>query len=175
MFNGVLYFAGNARVSGIIPTDVQITLVSNATIYIDNSITKGVSLNGVLLTRPSKSMMILMAKDYVTLNTTQFFGPAAGQPIEPAGDTPNSNGFAAIRVRQPNGQLAMDSIFARDPIGPAAQPGNPSTTRPYAMDYTEDLTPAVKIPTSIFIAHAADDGPTGTAMIQMDVNFRRTG
>ena len=46
-FNGVLYFEGNVRVRGTIPTSVQLTLVSGATIYIDGAITKGTTNNDV--------------------------------------------------------------------------------------------------------------------------------
>ena len=86
-FTGVMYFEGNVRVRGTIPTDVQLTLVSGATIYIDGPIVKGttataataVSRNGAavgtVIGGLSKSSLILMAKDNVAVNTTMFFGP----------------------------------------------------------------------------------------------------
>lgn len=180
VFNGVVYFQGNARVRGIIPTDVQLTLVSNATIYIEGNITKGVLANGLqatsegyspgqLLTRPSKSMLMLMAKDYVTINTTQFVGPAPTQVVEAVNDTPNTNGFNPIRVRTSN-SLTMNFDFARDPNGPNATLNNPSTTRPFEMDYTEAGTPSVKLQTSIVLAHAMDNGPAPSAFFTWDVN-----
>ena len=179
VFNGVVYFQGNARVRGIIPTDVQITLVSNATIYIDGNITKGVTANGLqpesyplgqLITRPSKSMMMLMAKDYVTINTTQFVAPAPTQATEAVNDTPNTNGFNPIRVRAPAGSMVMNFDFARDPNGVNATANNPSTSRPFEFDYTEAGSPSVKIPTSIVIAHTMDDGPAPATFFQWDVN-----
>ena len=179
VFNGVIYFQGNARVRGIIPTDVQITLVSNATIYIEGNITKGVTANGLqpgegysvgqLIHRPSKSMMMLMAKDYVTVNTTQFVAPSPNQEVEPVNDTPNSNGYNPIRVRT-GGSLVMDFDFVRDPNGPAATANNPSTTRPYEFDYVEAGSPANKIPSNLIVAHTMDDGPAPATFFQWDVN-----
>lgn len=178
VFNGVVYFQGNARVQGIIPTDVQMTLVSDASIYIEGSITKGVTANGLqsgiaagtLLTRPSKSMLMLIAKDYVTLNTTMFFGPSANQQVEPVHDAPNSNGFSPIRVRT-GGSLDMEYSFVRDPNGPFATPNNPSTTRPFEFDYAEAGNTGVKIPTSVVIAHTMDDGPAPATFFTWDVNY----
>lgn len=188
VFNGVVYFEGNARVQGIIPTDVQLTLVSNATIYIDNSITKGVTANGLqassegftpgqIITRPSKSMLMLMAKDYVTLNTTMFVGPAPSQTVVPFADTPNSNGFNPLwmlsndpSASSVNGEFAMDFSFVRDPSGPNATPNNPSTTRPYEYDYAEVGSPAIKIPTSVLVAHTMADGPAQASFISWDLN-----
>jgi len=184
VFNGVLYFQGNVRVRGIIPTDVQLTLVSNATIYIDGSITKGVTANGLqttenftigqLITRPSKSMMMLMAKDYVAVNTTQFVGPAPNQTIEAVDDVPNSNGFNPIRIRT-GGSLLLNYEFVRDPNGPVALPNNPSTTRPFEYDYVEAGTPAVKLATNMIVAHTMDDGPQGATFFQWDINLGGPG
>ena len=185
IFNGVIYFAGNARVQGIIPTDVQLTLVSNATIYIENSITKGVTANGLqtsegftpgqLITRPSKSMLMLMAKDYVTLNPTLFVGPAPSVSLSPFSDTPNSNGFNPLLMQEndptaSNSQIALDFSFVRDPNGPTATPNNPSTTRPYEFDYAAAGSPATKIPTSVVVAHTMANGPAQQTFILWDVN-----
>ena len=180
VFNGVLYFEGNVRVWGIIPTDVQLTLVSNATIYIDNSITKGVTANGLqpsegyslgqLITRPSKSTLMLMARDNVAINTTQFLGVSPNEQIEPYHDTPNLDGYDPIIVHT-GGNLMLDSQFVRDPLGPGANATNPSTQKPYAFDYSQFGTPAVKIPTSLLIAHTMDDGPASSTFFQLDVNF----
>jgi len=179
VFNGVLYFEGNVRIRGIIPTDVQLTLVSDATIYIEGSITKGVTANGLqlnegyalgqLITRPSKSMLMLMAKDYVTLNTTQFLGVSPNQQVEPVNDTPNLNGYNPIRVRT-GGSLLLDSEFVRDPLGPGANASNPSTQAPYNLHYQESGTPAVTIPSNLLISHTMDDGPAPATFFQLNVN-----
>jgi len=180
IFNGVVFFQGNVRVRGIIPTDVQLTLVSNANIYIDGNITKGVTANGLqptegftigqIINRPSKSMLILMAKDYVTLNTTQFLAPSPNQTIDAYQDTPNSNGFNPIQITTA-GSLVSNFDLARDPNGPIAAVGNPSTTRPFAFDYYQAGTPAVKIPTNIVVAHTMVDGPAAATFFQWDVNL----
>ncbi len=77
-FNGVIYCEGNARVRGIIPATLQFTIVSNSSIYVEGSITKGIAANenGV----PS-SALSLLAHDYICLNTTQFVGPAIESPL----------------------------------------------------------------------------------------------
>ncbi|MDR3690289.1 MAG: hypothetical protein P4L46_12985 [Fimbriimonas sp.] len=180
VFNGVLYFEGNTRVRGVIPTDVQLTVVSDASIYIEGSITKGITANGLqptegyaigqLLTRPSKSMLMLMAKDYVTVNTTQFLGLSPNQQAEPVNDTPNQIGFNPIRVRT-GGSLSLDTEFARDPQGPTANPNNPSTWQTFNMGYSEAGIPAVKLPTNLLIAHTMDDGPAPATFFQLDVNM----
>jgi hypothetical protein len=176
-----VYFQGNARVRGIIPTDVQMTLVSNATIYIEGNITKGVTANGLQLpsegytfgqriTRPTKSMLMLMAKDYVALNTTQFVGPAPTQAISLKPDTPNITGFNPLSMSSQGGSLTMNFDFALDPNGPNATAGNPSTTRPYEFDYAEAGAPAVKMATSVLLAHTMDDGPAAVTFFQWDIN-----
>ena len=184
VFNGVIYFAGNARVKGIIPTDVQITLVSNATIYVEGSILKGIRSNGLqvgegyslgqMITRPSKSMMMLMAKDYVAVNTTQFVAPAPNQAITPFADAPNSNGFNAIQA-DPNNPIAFDFDFARDPNGPTATANNPSTTRPYEFDYAEYGSSSTKIPTSVLIAHTMANGAANNTFFTWDLNYGAGG
>ncbi len=180
VFTGVVYFEGNVRVRGTIATDVQMTLVSNATIYIEGSITKGVTGNGMqvnegvaagqMISRPSKSTLMLMAKDYVTVNTTQFVGLSPNQQVEAANDTPNINGFDPIRVRTA-GSLLLNTEFARDPTGPTANATNPSTQRPYEFDYSQFGTPAVRIPTSLLIAHTMDDGPASATFFHTDINI----
>jgi hypothetical protein len=181
VFNGVLYFAGNVRVRGIIPTDTQITVVSNASIYIEGSITKGVLGNGLQqglsrgarIQRPSSSMLMLMARDYVTLNTTQFFGPMPSQAVDPVSDLPNTPGFTPVRVRTGE-QFRMQYDFSLDPNGQTANPNNPATWGSYAADYYEFRFPSApssnKITTSLLMAHTMEDGPASAAFIENDVN-----
>lgn len=179
VFNGVLCFAGNVRVRGTIPTDVQLTVVSNATIYIDGSITKGIRANGLqptegyalgeTITRPTKSAIMLMARDNVAVNTTQFLGASPSTQVEAVNDTQNLNGFDPIRVRA-NGSLLLDSEFVRDPNGPGATASNPRTWQPFALNYSQFGTPAVKIPTNLLLTHTMDDGAAPSTFIQMDLN-----
>jgi hypothetical protein len=186
-FNGVLFFEGNVRVRGIIPTDIQLSIVSNATIYVEGSITKGVNGNdwtatygsqdftpataaGTRLTRPTRSMLMLMAKDYVAVNTTQFFGPTPGQDVQPKEDVPNLPTFNPILIRT-NNSLTMRLEFVLDPAGPnVSSPSNPSQYRPFAADYFTPGQPSNKIVTNILVSHAMDDGPAPASYIAWDVN-----
>jgi hypothetical protein len=173
VFNGVLYFEGNARVRGTIPTDVQLTLVSNATIYIEGSITKGVIGNnlqsdanvGARIPRLSKSMLMLMAKDYVALNTTQFFGPSPSSTLEPAASIANNIGFTPLLMRTGSSLDFQSSLV----LNPGNNPTNPSLWRPYAATYTEAGTNN-PLTSNMLISHAADDGATGASFLEMKIN-----
>lgn len=183
VFNGVLYFEGNVRVRGIIPTDLQLTLVSNATIYIEGSITRGVTGNDLTagvsatqrLNRPSRSMLGLLAKDYVAVNTTMFFGPAGNQTIQAVQDVPSNVGYNPIRLLANNdgnqGTLDLLSEFVLDPnTGTLPTPYNPSNWRPYAADYTDSVNTGNKLPTRLLLTHATDEGAGGGSVVALDVN-----
>lgn len=182
-FNGTLYFEGNVRVRGIIPTDFQLSIISGATIYVEGSITKGVVGNqytatydtrdgqaataaGARLGRPSKSMLILMAKDYVTLNTTQFFGASQGQDPQPHGDSAGTPSYNPI-VLNTGSKITLNSDFILDPEG-ARFPANPAYYLPYATEYVS--TTGTKLETNILIAHTMDDGAASEAFININVN-----
>lgn len=122
VFNGVLYFEGNVRVRGVIPTDVQLSIVSNKTIYIEGSIVKGVEANDVTaaypgvisnnrLTRPSRSAIMLMAKDYVTLNPTMFFGPAAERNAQVEQGGLGVGGYSPDHLSAPDGATSLNLDF----------------------------------------------------------------
>lgn len=129
-FNGVIYCEGNARVRGIIPTDVQITLVSNKTIYIEGSILKGTEANDVTaaypgvisnnrLTRPSRSALMLMAKDYVTLNPTMFFGPQAERNAQVEQGGLGIGGYSPDHLNAPDGTTSLNLDFPLSSLDPA--------------------------------------------------------
>lgn len=169
-FSGVLLFDGDVSVRGVIPTNQQITVVSNGSIYINGSITKGVvTENGASLNQPSRSTCALLARDYVALNTTQFFGPAPGEDPQPknADSLPNTPNAVELDLSDaPN--LTLNSQFLLDPLTPPAQggnPANPQTWRPYAMLYTAfgggSLDP------QLLLTESADDN--GPAFIQLGV------
>lgn len=63
IFNGVLFFEGNVRVRGVIPTDAQITIVSMANAFVEGSVVKGSNF----------STLAVLARQNVVVNTTQFF------------------------------------------------------------------------------------------------------
>ncbi len=173
IFDGVLYFEGNVRVRGVIPLDAQLTLVSNATIYIEGSITKGVTNpDGSRLNRPTKSMLMLIAHDYVAINTTQFFGPAANQALEPVNDTQSAIAFNPVRMRVGGQPLNFVNEMPLDPLGPTANLIDPSSWRPYALDYKDptDTSTSDRITTKLLLTHTMDDGPAPSTFISMDVN-----
>lgn len=179
VFNGVVYFEGNVRIRGIVPTDVQMTVVSNATIYIEGSITKGVVGNAVTanygsndpyaatpvgnrLSRPSASMLMLMAKDYVALNTTQFFGPARGQTVTPKEDLAALGSYnpLVLSSADPNG-LRLSADFVLRPPTAADQP-NPRAWKSAPETYDQ--------PTKLLMAHAMDRGGGAGAFFTLDIN-----
>ncbi len=175
VFNGLIYFEGNVRVRGIIPTDIQLTVVSNATIYVEGSITKGVDLtdgSGLRLQRPSRSMIMLIAHDYVTLNTTQFFGPSVTQALEVVNDAHSSLSYNPVRMRVGGDPLRFTM---EETLDPSANPIDPSTWRPYSIDYREyvDATSDTgsAIPQRMLVTHTMDDGPAPATYISADINF----
>lgn len=183
-FNGVVYFDGNVRIRGVIPTDIQMTVVSGATIYIEGSITKGVVGNdftgspGQLLNgRPSHSMLMLMAKEYAAVNTTQFVGSAAGQNI----DVKDGDTLSAVRVPASSGgfSLKFEPLLNPDsylmPLS-AAKGDDPSTftafSTTYAMQQETAGSPS-SILQNLLLVHSMDDGggAAPASFISADVNF----
>lgn len=160
-FNGVLYFEGDVRVRGVIATDKQITLASNGTIYVEGSITKGiVDESGDMIGRASRSMLMLMARDYVAVNTTQFFAPIPGEDpksknADALPDTPNAIELDLSETPV----LTLQSQFLLDPSGSGANEFNPQTWRPYALNYVSASGGPVN--PSLLFSHSADDnGPS---------------
>lgn len=171
-FNGVICFAGDVRTRGVIPTDMQLTVVSMGTIYVEGSITRGlINCNGTRgaidnsrITSPSRSAVMLMARDYVTINTTQFFGPQPGsspavKDSDILPDTPNAVELDAGEADE----LWLTTQFLFNTASGAA--GNPSTWQPHATTYTQigggGLNPAMMFTSS------ADDG--GPAFASLDI------
>lgn len=176
-FNGVLYFAGNVRVRGEIPTDMQLSVVSNATIYIEGSITKGILNNGTRsgalgsrITTPSKSMIGLFAADYITLNTTQFFGTAPGQALEEVKDNSGPVEWNPLRVRT-GGSIDFMTEFNLDPDTVGGNSANPSTWKPYATQYAPAGSVGTFENTNLLLEHSMDDGPAGVTFLNMNVNY----
>ena len=171
-FNGVLYFEGNVRVRGNIPTDVQLNLISMASIYVEGSITKGIidPSTGNRLTRPSRSALMLMAKDYVALNTTQFFGASTGQILEEVDEDPGAPN--PVRVASGGGMgLVTDLLFRSETVVglPLVTATNPASFRPFPQDYVDPET-TNPISTSLLVSHATD-GALGFSTIAWDINY----
>ncbi|HEY0868012.1 MAG TPA: hypothetical protein VGE01_11565, partial [Fimbriimonas sp.] len=166
---------GNVRVRGVIPTDVQLSLVSMGTIYIEGSLTKGVVGNHVTagypqgfvyptvpvgnrLGRPSRSMLLLAAKEYVAVNPTMFFGPSgSSNPQILAG----AGNYESIRIPQGSAQ-GFVTDFALDP----------SNGQPYAAGYYYRDTDGTQlpIPTRLVMTHTMAEGPASATFISANVN-----
>lgn len=173
-FNGVLFFEGNVRIRGTIPTDRQLTLVSMGTIYIEGSITRGVvDSAGNRLNRPSRSMIGLLAREYVAVNTTMFFGPTAAENSEPGRDM--------LRMLTGGGELTFSTEFILNPATIGGSVVNPATWTPYIwgpggnQGYREFTSPGnnngPRLATNLILSHSMEDGPAPFTMVSMDVNF----
>jgi hypothetical protein len=188
-FNGVVYCEGNVRVRGSIPTDVQLTIVSGATIYIEGSIAKGTTGNDLtsnyvsgngdptptargsrLNGRPSRSVLGLFAKDYVCVNPTMFFGPDSRQALEPVADNQGATNQNALRMKQ-DGGLAFQTEFLLDPnAGGAVNPNSPSTWNTFAIDYRDSITTSKRLNTKLLVTHTMDDGPATQSIFSLNIN-----
>lgn len=158
-FNGVLYFAGDVRVRGVIPTDQQVSVVSMGSIYIDGSITKGIlGEGGSVLNRPSTSALALLARDYAVVNTTQFFGPAIGQNPSPKSGVPIPDVPSPLEL-DPSSSPALTLLmeFLNGPDVAGADPLRPDTWRPYGSTYVTGQQGL--LPHLITSASADDNGP----------------
>ncbi|MDI9637279.1 hypothetical protein QM565_16180, partial [Geitlerinema splendidum] len=165
LFNGVLLFEGDVRVRGVIPTDIQLTLASLGTIYVEGSIVKGVvTQGGATINRPSTSMLALLAKDYVTINTTQFFGPAVGQLPRPKTGDPLPNTANPIELDLAESPaITLQAQFLLNPIG-----NDPSFWGTFAEQYTQPLAVSGPIDSKLLISSSADDG--GPAFIRAGIS-----
>lgn len=170
-FNGLVVCQGDLRIRGVIPTDQQLTVVSMGSIYVEGSITKGiVRENSSTLTGPSRSMLMLMAQDYVALNTTMFFGPSVGETVQPKNTDPMPNTPNPVELDFTQGRLSLQTEFILNPDNAAGQPlGNPQTWTPFALSYLSDTYAGGTATNSpwMLLQHAADDN--GPAAIRVGV------
>jgi len=183
-FDGVVYFEGNVRIRGTIPTDVQMTVVSGGTVYVEGSITKGVVRTqaawdqggplGQPIATSSRSMLMLAAKDFVAINTSQFFGTAPTQVIEEVNDLASALEFNPIRMRRQATPGTPDSYQFRTELllNPDSGAANdPSSWTAYGMQYSESTGAGAPINAGLLIAHTMDDGPATNSFVSLDVNF----
>ncbi len=83
--NGVIYAEGNIRIRGMLPPGMQLTVVSNETIYIEGNLLKyrdptrpvDPSSNALDPWRGADNTcgLALLARENICVNTTQFFSP----------------------------------------------------------------------------------------------------
>lgn len=82
--NGVIYAEGNVRIRGMLPKGMQLTVVSGQNIYIEGNLLKyrdpqhKASARDQYRGADPSGGLALLAKQYVCVNTTQFFGPMNG-------------------------------------------------------------------------------------------------
>lgn len=167
-FNGVLFFEGNVRVRGVIPDYNPLTLVSMGTIYVEGSITKG-----VVTDHAPRTSLALLARDYVALNTTQFFGPATSTVTE-KNSAENPIGVNPVVMTAANGEINLITEFLRDPDR-AQNSQTPSLQHPqnwpeYAGEYSDPQNPSQSILTRLLLTHAMDDGPAPYAYTSLNIN-----
>lgn len=101
--NGVIYAEGNIRIKGMVPENVQLTVVSNENIYIEGNILKnrkpGTPINEALdligqTSSPvdHRSSISLLARNNVVVNTTMFLSPGMSLgPEDVASDSDTLN------------------------------------------------------------------------------------
>ena len=172
-FNGVVLFEGNVRVRGVIPTDHQITVISNATIYVEGSITKGLPVDalGNRLNRPSRSMLMLAAKDYVAINTTQFFGSGLDD-LQEVNEQAGAVNWNPVKMELAGGTVNLKVEQLLDPDSNA----NPTLWRPYVVDYREFVDPApgqntgLAIDQRLMLAHSMEDGAAPYTFVSLNIN-----
>jgi len=173
-FQGVIYFEGDVRVRGVIPTHQQVTVLSMGNIYIDGSITKGVVTEfGGVISEPSRSMLSLLARDNVAVNTTQFFAPVPNDLFDTKDDSPLPDTPTPIELGV-TGDAGVDSdvllqlqlllMDRPDPGTPGVNPFNPLTWEPYATSYASwtginSVGPDIDV-FLMLVASANDSGPS---------------
>lgn len=173
IFGGVLFFEGNVRIRGTIPTNVQLTVVSMGNVYVEGSITKGIQdSSGRLISQPSTSMIALLARDYVVLNTTQFFGPAV-TTVTQKNSTSNPAGLSPIVMAAANGNITLFTELLLDPehgTNNAPPSLNPNNWPEFEGEYLDPSTQAA-INTKMLLTHSMDQGSGANAYVANDINY----
>jgi hypothetical protein len=199
-FNGILYFQGNVRVQGIIPTDVQLTVVSGATIYIDGSITKGVTGTEWTASRPANSnaagidnhlpavqvgakisypplaTIMLAAAQYVTVNTTMFLAPATTPQL--ATDVSGQQGYQPVKMTSSDTlhfQFGLPLQNEPSAASPAINPSNPSTWTSYLSNYMDAVNTSQSLTPQLMLVHTMADGAGSATLINMAINSSGPG
>ena len=181
VFNGILYFEGNVRLRGNIPTDVPLTIVTNRTAYIEGNVLKGTVGNdvtraypapntvasGTRLTRRSRSALMIMARDYVALNTTMFFGPSSESNVTAERGGSGVGGYSPVRIAAPDGDMTLQMELPLDETN-----DNPSTWSPLALNY-RSYTPTNNgslLPTKLLLTHTLESTTAGPANVFTSLN-----
>lgn len=103
-FNGVIFAEGNVRVRGVIPSNRQITIVTNGTAYIEGNLIKG----------NERSALAIIAKDYVCVNTTQFLRRTPDSPST-VDSVPGNRQAPFYFTALPGSPMRLQFSFGEDP------------------------------------------------------------
>jgi hypothetical protein len=134
--NGVIYAEGNIRIRGMLPPNMQLTIVSNENIYIEGNVLKH-RLNDGGQTDPWRGAdercgLALLARRNVVVNTTAFFAPVDAVSPEQIGSDAqngeppyhvivNNDPDSRFRLGFEFGPFESDNYWNRTPA-PTAQP-----------------------------------------------------
>lgn len=154
--NGVVFAEGNIRIKGTLPAaptesdeySNKLTVVSGGTIYIEGNILKNDKNGQGMPTDEKDSAIALLAKDYVCVNTTQFFAPTS--EILPA-----SSGGEHFEVT-PDRWFWMNFAFGADGID--------------LVDGTGRLYFGQELPVKLYVRHTSPID-YGASYINMLINY----
>lgn len=110
-FNGLIFAEGNVRIRGVIPSNRQITIVTNGTAYIEGNILKG----------NERSALAIIAKDYVCVNTTQFLRRTLDSSST-ADSVPQNTQSPFYFTAMPDSPMRLLFSFGVDPLGDPNDP-----------------------------------------------------
>jgi hypothetical protein len=147
IFNGIILSEGNMRVRGIVPFDVQMTLVSMKTTYVEGSIIKGNAL----------STCAVLAKDNTVVNTSQMFSPLL--PTERLADNGDPSSPWGARITGPGKEARFFAQFI----------SNPLTGNSWMQDYTFPQGGQTLVP-GMFLAQAGGTSTGGNGFYNLLVN-----
>lgn len=146
--NGVIYAEGNIRIRGMLPKDVQLTIVSNETIYIEGNLLKYRDPSTAISeTEPYRGTeetgtcgLALLARENICVNTTQFIKPLTSIGANDVGsDARNGQPpFHIIVGSSPDSQVRCGFDFGPHESEATAAPSNER---------------------GLFLRHAGDYGP----------------
>jgi hypothetical protein len=177
--NGVIFAEGNVRVWGKLPKDrnnpcfpggvggQRLTIVSNATAYIEGSLLKG-EPNGP--GQPQRSGIAVLAKDYVAVNPTSYF--AQVQNTNTGAWTRQTSGeFWAYTLSQPPDQYSMSVLNGVD--AKASYPADSTSLflpPPLNDQPSSDLPAANSVKQALYTQMVSESSTLG-AGLRLQVNW----
>jgi hypothetical protein len=183
--NFVIFAEGNVRIKGVVGgVDPEtrarflrhLTVVSNATIYIDGNLLRDnitpemATGDTVLRDMKGRSSIALLAKDYVTVNTTQFV-----QPLSTDVDRRNEREDDVSPITRILGVNQPEYPFALTlgPVDLVDGAGRIVSNNP--PPYAAPTPPAGVSPVSLFLRHSGTFSGSEETYINLLVNFNSNG